>query len=454
MTDPNVSRLVIDTSSRGGGAAILDTLADDRDDPTRPATAPYDVRHLEGDFWQRPSLAHIYNTALGRMCAPWAVLAYSVVRALSKVSPALKLPPLIGGPGSLNYYAVVVAGSGGGKSAAGDVAAELVPGDIHIAHLGSGEGFLEAFAGDPTDLDGDSPGPGSQRRMFVTDESDQAAAVGGRSGSTLFPVLRSGWTGSAIGFGYRGRNKRSLAAHSYRATLVMAMQHTRGGWLLADADGGTPQRFGWFPTGDLRISLEAACDDTIRQLPLLADHELARAAGIVKVPDEAKQMIREAHVARQRGDGAALDGHALFCREKFAYGLAILDGRDTMTADDWRLAGTASAVSDHTRAWVAAAVAGQAEAEARDRGHLAGVAQDAAATKRIALSEARDARIARNALAKITEAGFAGIPGRELRPLIAQRDRVYLDGVLEQLQQAGRIGREGARWYATHGGEQ
>ena len=61
------------------------------------------------------------------MASPWAVLAYTAARALAQVRPGIMLPPLIGGPGSLNWFAAIAAASGGGKGAAIAAARHLVP---------------------------------------------------------------------------------------------------------------------------------------------------------------------------------------------------------------------------------------------------------------------------------------------------------------------------------------
>lgn len=439
MDAVTIRGMVRDTTA----VAALGTDLDDAGTETPPG--PLDVRHLEGEFWQRPDLARIHAAALGRMVAPWAVLAHCATRLLCQVPPTVKLPPLIGGPGSLNTFVVVTAVSGGGKSAASGTADELTPGHVTIAHLGSGEGFLEAYEGDDTTI-GDGPDENHGARLFLADEGDTAAAVASRAGSTLLGTLRTAWPGGALGFGYRGRNRKSMGPHTYRACLVLSMQPGRAGWLLDDVAGGTPQRFLWFPGTDPRITLDNASDNPVMPLDTPNFRELARPR-ILKVPEVVKYAIREAHAARQRGEGEALDGHALFAREKFAYALALLAGRDHMTERDWELAGIASAVSDYTRGWVARQVAAQVEADARDRGDLAGVARVAADERRAELSQRRQARIGRNVLDKIADAGPAGIAGAELRRAIAHRDRPWLAGVLDELEQAGQIRRVDARWY-------
>ena len=76
---------------------------------------------------------HIHNAALARMCSPWALLANCTARALALVRPHATLPPLIGGPGSLNWFAAIAAPSGGGKGAAGQLSPLLVPSRVESA---------------------------------------------------------------------------------------------------------------------------------------------------------------------------------------------------------------------------------------------------------------------------------------------------------------------------------
>ena len=71
------------------------------------------------------------------------------------------------------------------------------------------------------------------------------------------------------------------------------------------------------------------------------------------------------------------DSHALFCREKFAYALAVLDGRVDMASEDWELSGVAAAVSAHIRDRVTDNCRKLRRA-ADEAGALHGVSQEAA----------------------------------------------------------------------------
>ena len=113
---------------------------------------------------------------------------------LTLIPPHIKLPPLIGGPGSLNWFAAVVSKSGDGKGAAESVAIELVPGVPIVRNLGSGEGIVKAYG---PDADGK---PNHPAVMFNVAEIDTMEALKQRSASTTMPILRDGFSGGTLGF--------------------------------------------------------------------------------------------------------------------------------------------------------------------------------------------------------------------------------------------------------------
>jgi hypothetical protein len=399
-----------------------------------------DIEALEHNFWDRPSLQHIRDAALGRMCAPWAVLAHCAARALAFVPTTARLPPLIGGDdgGSLNWYAVAVDRSGGGKSAAAAVAKSLVPHSADTRHLGSGEGLVECYwpAFEPP-KDGDEEFANTNPRAFIfqADEIDTIGALGARTGQTLLPHLRTAFTGGSIGGAYRGRTKQNIPGQEYRLTLVVSAQPRRCASILADADGGTPQRFMWFPANDPRISARNARPlEPIAALEIANDYRIGK---YISIPGAAQALILEQCELRGRGVGGAMDGHSVFCREKFAYALAVLDGRNQMSDDDWALAGIAAAVSDATREWAASCVADSAAEDAEERGRLLGVSAAASDDEKAHRSAGRAKRIGQLVVAKLSDGPMTE---GELRRGSTSRDRPWLPGALQALQVADVIG--------------
>lgn len=405
------------------------------------------VIQIERGFWtQRESLQHIYLGALARMCSPWAVLGYCAARVLTLVRPVTVLPPLIGGPGSLNWFCAITANSGGGKSSVAAVARELVDEYVLQRNLGSGEGMIDAYV-KPADKETGAPRGRHESVMFVADEIDNMHALGMRAGSTLSSILRTGFSGGTLGFSYRTASDMHLDAQSYRMTLAVNVQAARAGALMDDIHGGTLQRFMWFPSTDPRITPEIPLMPGALELP---PHSAWLYPRELTIPYEAVELIRDEHARRNREESDTLDSHALFLREKFAYALAVLDGRDEMSSEDWRLAGIASRVSDHTRGWVAGQLKQFTEDEASERGRLQGVSATAADEEKTFRASQRINRIAAWALKKIAD--HKGISPRELHNAMASRDRPYLPAALEMLQRSALIEQDNRkRWVKTDG---
>lgn len=400
--------------------------------PTEPPRI--DVRDYEGDFWQsRTSLSTVYTAALAGMCSPWAVLACCAARALALVDPHIKLPAIIGSRGgSLNWFAMLAAESGGGKSTAMEIAEELIPHQVKTLNLGSGEGLIEAFGERNDDGTVKDPAAGHRSILFSVDEIDSYSAVAGRSGSTVMPILRSAFTGGSLGFAYRKGNRLPvLPAHSYRMTLVCAAQPGRTRAMFADADGGTPQRFMWFPATDPRIAAVRPTFNGALHLPRLTDWQYPTT---LRVPSECEGLIVTTRASQARGETAALNSHALFAREKFAYALAILDGRSAMDSQDWRLSGVAAAVSDAVRQWVLDQLAASEAEEARQKGRLQGVAKSAADIEKAVEDGALMARCIAKVSELLEKAGDDGYTAREIRHKLTKRLQPFTEQALVFLQ--------------------
>jgi hypothetical protein len=396
------------------------------------------VFDLEQGFWEsRTSLTNIYVGALARMCPPWAVLGYCAARALALVRPRVMLPPLVGGPGSLNWFCAITARSGGGKSSAHSVARELVQDYVLQRNLGSGEGLVDAFV-KPANKETGEPRGLHESIMFVADEIDNMAALGNRSGSTLNGNLRIGFTADKLGFSYRQASDQHLEAHSYRMTLVVNVQPARAGALLDDVHGGMLQRFMWLPGTDPRI--DSQTPDMPEALDLPSHNEWAYPRRVV-IPYEATELIRDERMRNARGEMDSLDGHSLFIREKFAFALAVLDGRHEMTYDDWRLAGIASRVSDRTREWVVAELENAARDDAAKKGELLGVSQHAAEDSKANAHRERMNRISRTLMKAFEKSGDNSLTKTQLNRAVAGRDKAFIPTILERLAEQGRITR-------------
>ena len=413
-------------------------LVDPPADPASPLEA------IEGHFWEsRESLKLIYDASISQMCAPWAVLACCAARALTLIPPDVTLPDVIGGRGSLNWFAAIVAKSGGGKGAANAVATQLVPGDILTRGAGSGEGMIEAYnrKADPQDH--------VTAILFSVDEVDSIASLQARSGQTTMSVIRSGFSGEPLGYSYRGRSGEKVEAHSYRMTMTVSVQPERAGGLFGDAGGGTPQRFMWFPGRDRRIKADCAPwpTDTAgfrRTLPM-ADLRNLPYDGI-PIPPEAEQLIRITRERSMNGSDDALDGHAVFCREKFSYALALFDGRTAINSDDWKLSGIAAAVSDWCRMRVRVVLDRTESAAAAERGRLRGVESYEAEISKAVLANEELKRILQWAVKKLAETDGRRMKKRDLTLSSTSRNRAKLTEAMLRGVEAGLLVGDGAEW--------
>jgi hypothetical protein len=426
-------------AERADSAEAAAVSGDDTAPPERPSG---ELERIEQDFWSaREAHRIIYEAALSRMGAPWAVFAACVARVLALVPPMMTLPPIIGGRGSLNWFGVVVAESGGGKGTAMSVASDLVTGNVDVRPIGSGEGMVECY-----DRRGDDPQQYVTSVMFDVPEIDTIGAMGDRSGQTTTVVLRNGFSGERLGFTYRGRTTAPVEAHTYRMTLLVGAQPSRAGALLEDGGGGTVQRLMWFPGMDRRVVADQTpypvdglgMNRTLNGLfPRRA--ELLSAAPSISVPPEVVTEIREARAAFMRKEVDETRGHILFAQEKVAFALAYMDGRTEIDLEDWRLAKLVTAVSDWTLRRVAESYQESRLNEFRDRGVLKG-AENAAAERSKANEQVTAAeRVLRNIIKRVEKAGPGGVYNTDLIQAIHSRDRPLVRGALDYAASQGLL---------------
>ena len=392
------------------------------------------------EFWNaRPELAHIRDSAKARLCAPWAVFAACVSRVLVNVRPGVVLPPTIGGAGSLNWFAALGATSGGGKGAAVAVSKALVLTACPTLGLGSGEGLVQAF-NIPEDENG---GELVDSIQFVANEIDNVAALSGRSGSTLMPMLCSAFSGERLGFTYSLRGSKAAAKHipehEYRMTLLCSVQPGRAGALFDAKDSGTPQRFMWFPATDNRMTRNWFNPDF--EVEHLRNYYLDMPYGVIKVPKCVDDNIVDHRVASQDDDVSSDEAHATFARAKLAFALAVMNGRNYITEDDWYLSGIAAEVSNRTREHVRRGWIEATRDHARARGEERGVERAAADISRDGEYSGRVTRLATRLLGKI-EAADGPVTKRAATQFAKRNERALLDAALRSLVDADLIDQE------------
>jgi hypothetical protein len=424
--------------ARGHGARRVETvsLADDT------------------DFWtERKVLTHIRDFALSRLVSPWAVLGCVLVRVIVATSPLVVLPAIVGGVGSLNLFLALMGVSGEGKGGATTVAAEAVDLGLTVdfkphfkTHsVGSGQGIAHAYGHYDAKL-------GKVVRHGVSallelEEIDHLSGHTKQNGSTTLPELRRLYMGEKLSHLYVDPTKRiEIEAHTYRAGLVIGAQPSRVAVLLDDADGGSPQRFLWLPTGyTVPEVIPAQPDAPWPWVPPQwePDHpdsgvslwSATRGRVTLPVPDCAVSAVREARIARLGRRGDPLDSHRLFTQEKVAAGFAILDGRAAISEDDWRLSGRLMVVSDTTRAG-AVAVLGERNAQRNksrgkadaERAVIVDNTRAAAAVKRVIKSVLRILGDGQWMTYSELRRGLSGSAARD-----------YLDDALVILESSGQV---------------
>lgn len=426
---------------------------------------------VEGFWTARPELSAVRQFAQSRLIAPWALFGAVLARSLAVVPPRVVLPPLIGSHGSVNSFVALVGPSGAGKSVTRAAARDLIQlklpggGRLHAPNVGSGEGMVDQFA--TYDRKAKEFVGLRTRVMFTVDEVESLTAQGGRSGSTLFPTLRSAWTGDSLGFANRDKTKAiPVEAHRYRLTMIVGAQPTKAQPLLDDADGGTPQRFLWMPTTDPNApDVEPAEPEPIIVGPWpqpktgfsVSGVETAEVALVTTPPDPRSfvvlaipESVREDVLAQRkkvlRGDPDAnpLDGHALMTRLKVAVGLMVLNGRyDKVGDDDWDLAGVVMEVSNRTRREVEKVIACEAAKSNQARGEAEGRRELAKAE---VLEKDGLARVCDRIMKKLKDVGELK---RSDMPDFLGRDKGLKDDAAELLAARGEV--ELVRYKAKNG---
>lgn len=322
-----------------------------------------DWRNLPDEFWnKRKSLRHIRQAAHCRARCADSVLVAVLARVATLISPTVTLPAIVGSPASLNFFGAIVGRSGGGKTTAKDVAVELVPITLNEAKddisPGSGEGLIEMYLKNVSETGDDGRKQIVKRqtwnRAFVfVDEGQGLLAMGDRSGSTIMPILRSAWSGATLGQQNASQEtNRRIGAHKYRIGMVLGFQLAYAAALIADAEGGTPQRFVFVNATDASIPDDAP--DWPGELSIDLPDVIGNIGQSFTFDAEVSAGIRRRALAATRGetDIDPLDTHTDLGRMKVAAILAVLDhGGLSVSADDWQMAGQVMRTSRAVRTW-------------------------------------------------------------------------------------------------------
>lgn len=323
-------------------------------------------------------LRELRTAARSRLISPTALLGAVLARCVAEVHPDVALPPIIGTRASLNLYVALVGPSGAAKTTAGGVADDWLHIDSPKARVqgtGSGEGLIASYLRRDPDAAENHSDPYVLRDdpnvCVLIDEIGMLGSIQGRNGSTLAPVLRSGWSGSALEtINADPSRKRIVPKMSYRLTVIAGVQPLAADVLFDDADTGTPQRWIWLPALDPRMPDEEPEWPGVRHWSPPSFHGFPY-PHTMPVPEHVRDSIRAAHRARHRGtDTNHLDGHLALTRLKVAAALTILHGSYIITDQMWDLAGLVMDISTEVRNSCQRALSEEAAKRAERRGRM------------------------------------------------------------------------------------
>lgn len=298
-----------------------------------------------------------------------------------------------------------------------------------------------------------------RHNAFVyADEGRVLTELASRSGSTLTSTLRSIFSGATIGQTNASKEThRNLQAGSYVFGVLLGIQPRAAMDLFGDLEvaAGTTQRFLWACAQHPDVG---AIEPTGGVEPLerpeigTSDNPLTALGGVMPIdtPEAVFDEVRARMIARMRGDakGAELDTHRDLLRLKVMGTLALLEGRQAASEDDWRLAGVVMDNSDDVRRWVQDNIA-SAVLEAR-------AAEGRKAAARQAQVEADQERRAFDSAVRSVANRANRSPGevvskRDLRHAVAGKHRalVDLDEVIANVVADGHMTPSGDGWKGT-----
>ena len=348
---------------RGNMSEAARSARERRDGARRTQVAETAPTALGDAFWDaRPYLSHIRQAARARRVSPFGVLGCTLAYVAAHTPPSTCLPPSVGTQAPLSLLIGLYGTSGAGKSTVAGVAGDLLRhlNDPHVVGpmgLGTGEGIAEAYH-EWIDEKEDGKTKRVKRQtkrgaILLLDEGSMLKDLASRKGSIIMPALRIAWSGGDPGqANASAETRRNLRPHSYHFALISAWQDQAAQFLLADSDGGTPQRFLWFSSNDPDMPSERPEWPGTLDFQPPPFYELGMPFTVA--PDVLDDIDRQrVEVVRGTIELDPLDAHRNLNKLKVAACLALLDGRArSITDDDWALAEHIMSSSDGIRDWI------------------------------------------------------------------------------------------------------
>jgi hypothetical protein len=308
---------------------------------------PVHVPRLPASFYEHSDiLRKVQQAGFNRITSPDAVLACLLCRVSASLEPGIELPD-----GSLNYFSALIGGSGTGKSVAFRASRDLLP-DIGTRvdgwGVGSGQGIVATIAG-KADENGECQVI-NPRVLFFADEGEQMLKLGKGDSSILLSILRSAWSGGALGQTNATKElSRNVAANACRFALTIGLQPSFASELLTGVHAGDPQRYLF---AHVQHPEQPSVLPRFPQ-PLAPLYQPAGTELELQVDPEVTRLIVDYRVKKQRGEvnDDPLDSHRHLLTLKTA-GLLSLLHNDDISIHWWNMASQVVEVSRNVRQWV------------------------------------------------------------------------------------------------------
>lgn len=312
--------------------------------------------NLPDDFWNgRAYLQATHTAALQRGLSPEGVLGALLSAYATTVPMGIWIPGVVARRAPLNIYSCLVARSGGGKTAAMGVAADLLGWNVnrnpHVRlnrSLRSGEGLPRLVVIPPKKGQSDEPSYHNAVQISF-DEGGVLGKQTERSGSTTIPYLNTAWAGSGIVGGAKAGEIVEFPADLVRVCAVLGVQFGAAANLFTGeaAKLGFPQRLLYF--GLVNPALASVDPDTMvasdaepLDLPFWSHQEFVRKPLYLEVPAKVQREVRVWSLNKDHGSGISdpLDGHQMNLQLRIAGLLALMDGRGALDEEDWAMSST------------------------------------------------------------------------------------------------------------------
>ena len=333
----------------------------------------------ESDF-----LRHIRQAAHSLRVAPDAVLGATLARIATATPPTTYIDTPE--PTTLNLIVGLIAPSGDGKSRAQSTARRLLP-DLGLGvndslPLGTGEGFVDSYFTNVSVLNESGKGKHIEKRqgftsaLFWCDEGETLFNLGSRKGSTILQTLRTAWSAGVLGSTNASQEtRRKLDAYTYRACVLVAFQPSCGSLLVADSNGGTPQRFLYVSAQDLEMP------QVPPSYPGVLKYEADCEPFGLKVHTEILRELDNNKYRRARNEIVIdpLDTHIDYMRLRIAGLLTLVNRRRFIDLEPWNIAGLIVDNSRHVRRtlddWATLNHRNDLDKQLKDKDYTEGVAE-------------------------------------------------------------------------------